>query len=125
VMCMPVWSTDILVDRNCFGDQHLFVANGTLDIGYDWWGKTQVPGRCENCARECACLIPGEASFHVLATTDDGNVASDFYSAGKSSWRLRAKIDTVVTDPPGPSSRFTRPMAPSRSWNRIPSHHDT
>jgi hypothetical protein len=88
-----------LVDRNCFGDQHLFVANGTLDIGYDWWEKHKFLVDAKIVHGNARAFIPGEASFHVLATTDDGNVACDFTPQESRHGGSVQKIDTVVNGP--------------------------
>jgi hypothetical protein len=88
-----------LVNRNCFGDQHVFVANGTLDIGYDWWEKRKFLVDAKIVHGNARAFIPGEASFHLLATADDGNVASDFNPREARHGDSLQKIDTVVNGP--------------------------
>jgi hypothetical protein len=85
-----------LTDRNCFADVRLFVANGTLDIGYDWWENRKFGVDAKIVNGNARAFIPGEASFHLVAGTDDGNIANDFTEQEDRHGGHLKKIDTMV-----------------------------
>lgn len=85
-----------LFDHNCFGAHQLFVANGGLDIVYDWWERTDLSVDAKIVNGNARAFIPGEAAFHLLATTVDGNISSDFSEKEERHRGPVQKIDTVV-----------------------------
>ena len=88
-----------LFDHNCFGTHQLFVANGNMDVVYDFWeqGEFSVDAKIVN--GNIRAFIPGEAAFHLLATTVDGNISSDFTEKEERQRGPVQKIDTVVGGP--------------------------
>jgi hypothetical protein len=88
-----------LFDHNGFGSHQLFVANGGLDVVYDWWerGDFSVDAKIVN--GNARAFIPGEAAFHLLATTVDGNISSDFSEKEDRHPDIVQKIDAVVGGP--------------------------
>lgn len=90
-----------LYERNCFGAHQLFVANGGLDFAYDWWEKGEFSVDAKIVNGNARAFFPAEAAFHLLATTDDGNVSSDFSEQEERHRGPSQKLDTVVG---GPSS---------------------
>lgn len=89
-----------LVERNCFTDVHLFVANGTLDIGYDWWEKRKFAIDARIVNGNARAFVPGGASFHLVAGTEDGNISNEFSEQeDRGEGRLK-KIDTMVGSSP-------------------------
>lgn len=87
-----------LYERNCFGPHQLFVANGAIDFTYDWWeaGKFSIDATIVH--GNARAFIPGDASFQLLACTDNGKISSDF-SAGEEGRSGRSqKLDTIVGD---------------------------
>jgi hypothetical protein len=88
-----------LFDHNGFGAHQLFVANGGLDVVYDWWeaGAFSIDAKIVN--GNARAFIPGEAAFHLLARTVDGNIASDFSEKEERNRELVQKIDAVVGGP--------------------------
>jgi hypothetical protein len=64
--------------HNCFGDLHLAVTNGGLDIAYGWWEYRKLSIDAEIANGNARAFIPGDASFHLLATSTNGNVANEF-----------------------------------------------
>jgi DUF4097 and DUF4098 domain-containing protein YvlB len=72
------------------------VANGGLDVAYDWWEfrKFSIDAKIIN-GNACA-LIPGDASFHLVAATTDGKIASEFSEKENRQGGLVQKIDIIV-----------------------------
>jgi uncharacterized lipoprotein YajG len=66
------------VGHNCFSDSNFFVANGELDIGYDWPEKRKISVDAKIVNGNLRAYIAARASFHVLATTPNGAIASEF-----------------------------------------------
>jgi hypothetical protein len=88
-----------LTDHNCFADTQLFVANGTLDIGYDWWEKRKFAIEARIVNGNARALVPGEASFHLVAGTEDGNIANEFSEQEDRGDGPLKRIDAVVGSP--------------------------
>ena len=82
--------------HNCFGDVHFAVTNGGLDVAYHWWEQRPFSVDAEIMNGNVRAFIPGEASFHLLATSVNGNVASDFSDKQDRHLEGVAKIDTTV-----------------------------
>ena len=82
--------------HNCFSDLFLSVANGGLDIVYDWWEthKFSVNAQIEN--GNVRVLIPGEAAFHLSAASVTGHVASEFMEQEQRREEGVSKIDALV-----------------------------
>jgi hypothetical protein len=85
-----------MFNHNCFGEHHLLVANGGLDIVFDWWEtqKFSVDARIVN--GNLRALIPSEATFHLDAAAEDGQVACDFREEEERHRDLAQKIDTTI-----------------------------
>jgi hypothetical protein len=67
-----------LYGHNCFSDLHVSVANGGLDIGYDWWETHRFSVDAQIVNGNARVFIPGEAAFRLAAASVNGHVASDF-----------------------------------------------
>lgn len=67
-----------LSGRNCFTDLHLAVANGKLDVAYDWWEEHRFSLDAEIVNGNARAFIPGDASFRLRASSINGNVATEF-----------------------------------------------
>jgi putative adhesin len=85
-----------LVSHNCFGDVRLAVTNGGLDVGYHWWERRRFSVNAEIENGNVHAFIPGEASFHVIAASVNGQVASDFTAKQDRQGNGVAKIDMLV-----------------------------
>jgi hypothetical protein len=85
-----------LLGHNCFGELHLFVANGALDVGYDWWESRKFSVDAKIVNGNLRAFIPADASFHLVAAPDNGNVASEFNDKENRHRGLVQKIDTVI-----------------------------
>lgn len=85
--------------HNCFAEIHAEVANGGLDVGYDWWEERpfSLDGKIVN--GNVHAFVPGDAAFHLLASSVNGHVVSDFSAAQDRQRGGVPKIDIVI---PGP-----------------------
>jgi hypothetical protein len=87
-----------LSERNCFGAHQLSVANGGIDLAYDWWEKGAFSVDAKVINGNARAFFPGNAGFHLLATTVDGTIASDFSEPEMKPRGRSQKLDTVVGD---------------------------
>jgi hypothetical protein len=85
-----------LFGHNCFGDVHLAVTNGGLDVGYHWWEHRPFSVNVDVVNGNARAFIPSEASFHLLATSVNGHVASDFSDKQDRQRDGVTTIDTTV-----------------------------
>ena len=93
--------------HNSFGDLHLRVANGALDIFYDWWEEMLFSLNLATTNGGIRAILPGAAKINLDAETVKGNIASDFgknrvkegrvkmlqtFTSGESApkWKLRS-----------------------------------
>jgi DUF4097 and DUF4098 domain-containing protein YvlB len=85
-----------MLEHNCFGDLHFVVGNGGLDLAYDWWEhrKFSIDARIIN--GNARAVIPGDASFHLVAVSANGNIASEFNGKENRRGGLVQKIDVIV-----------------------------
>jgi hypothetical protein len=85
-----------MFNHNCFGEHHLLVANGGLDIVFDWWEgqRFSVDARIVN--GNLRALVPSEAAFHLNAATEDGQVACDFRERAERHGDPVQKIETTI-----------------------------
>jgi hypothetical protein len=90
-----------LYGHNCFANQRLKVNSGGLDLGYDWWEQRSFSVEGVIARGSVRAFIPGDASFHLLAESQTGKVASDFTEQKQRHGQLR-RIDTIVGSNPGP-----------------------
>lgn len=89
-----------LFARNCFGNVHLRVVSGGLDVSYDWWEQTKFSINAEIVNGGVRAFIPGEASFHLIAETDDGQIANDFTEKEQRRAGSIRKIDMLIGPAP-------------------------
>ena len=64
--------------HNCFGDVHAQVTNGGLDVAFEWWEQHKFSIDAKIINGNAHAVLPGEAIFHLLATSVNGAVVSDF-----------------------------------------------
>ena len=85
-----------MFNHNCFGEHQLLVANGGLDIVFDWWEgqKFSVDARIVN--GNLRALIPSEAAFHLDAAAENGEVACDFREREERRHDLVKKLYTTI-----------------------------
>ena len=85
-----------LFGRNCFTDLHLAVTNGALDVAYDWWEERRFSVNAEITNGNVHAFIPGDASFHLLASSVNGQVASEFVEKQDRQRTGVRRIDLMV-----------------------------
>jgi hypothetical protein len=92
-----------MYDHNGFGKHELFVANGGLDVTFDWWEhrKFSVSARIVN--GNLRAFIPGDSAFHLVAAAMSGNIANDFGDREESAKAKVRKIDMYVGEAGQPS----------------------
>ena len=94
-------TTGRLYEHNCFGNLRLSVNRGGLDLGYDWWEQRSFSIDAQIARGSVRAFIPGDASFHLLAESLNGKVASDFTDQKQRNGPV-AKIDTIIGTDSGP-----------------------
>lgn len=82
--------------RNCYGDVGLAVTNGDLDVAYDWWERRPFSLHAATTNGDVRAFVPGEAAFHLLAATVQGQVVSDFTGQQDRQAKGPRKIDMLV-----------------------------
>jgi hypothetical protein len=82
--------------HNCFGDIHFTVANGGLDVTYDWWERRRFSVNAETINANVRAFVPGDAAFHLLAASANGQVVSDFTGQQDRQAKGPHKIDMLV-----------------------------
>ncbi|MEY2538381.1 MAG: hypothetical protein QOG67_2121 [Verrucomicrobiota bacterium] len=82
--------------HNCFGDLHLNVTDGGIDVGYDWWEtwRGSIDARVVN--GNARVFMPVDAAFHLIATAINGHIANDFAEKRDRVSGDLKKIDTVI-----------------------------
>jgi hypothetical protein len=85
-----------LFAHNCFGDLHLAVINGGLDVIYDWWEQGRFSVEADIVNGNARAFIPGDASFHLMAEARNGKIATDFGAQKERNDGEVTKIDTVI-----------------------------
>lgn len=86
-----------LFAHKCFGNIHLRVDTGGIDIYYDWWEddlKFTIDAAIVNGG--VRVFIPIDASFHLMAETEDGRIGNDFAEKEQRLAGGVSKIDSVV-----------------------------
>jgi DUF4097 and DUF4098 domain-containing protein YvlB len=82
--------------RNCYGDVGLAVTNGDLDVAYDWWERRPFSLHAATTNGDVRAFVPGEAAFHLLAASVNGQVVSDFTGQQDRKAKGPHKIDMLV-----------------------------
>ena len=85
-----------LFGHNCFTDLHLAVTNGGLDVAYDWWEEHRFSVNAEITNGNARAFIPGDASFHLFASSLNGHVASEFVEKQDRQRNGARRIDLMV-----------------------------
>ena len=98
-------TTGRLYAHNCFGNLRLTVNNGGLDLGYDWWEQRSFSIDAQIARGSVRAFIPGDASFHLLAESLTGKVASDFTDQKQRNGQV-PKIDTRIGANLGPDIKI-------------------
>jgi len=86
--------------HNSFGDLRLRVANGSLDIFYDWWEEMLFSFDLAVTNGGIRAILPGAAKINLDAETVKGNIVSDF---GKNRVK-EGRVKTLQTFTSGESA---------------------
>jgi DUF4097 and DUF4098 domain-containing protein YvlB len=89
-----------LYAHNCFSDIHLSVITGGVDVSYNCWEQKKFSIDAQIVNGHTHVFIPGDASFHVVAETEDGQIDNDFAEQAQRSGEDVSKIDLVVGSTP-------------------------
>jgi hypothetical protein len=92
-----------MLDHNGFGKHDLFVANGALDVTFNWWERRKFSVNAKIVNGNLRTFIPGDSSFHLMAAATSGNIANDFGDQKQSPNTKVRKIDMYVGDAALPS----------------------
>lgn len=85
-----------MYDHNGFGKHELFVANGGLDVTFDWWERRKFSASARIVNGNMRAFIPGDSSFHLVAEAMSGNITNDFGDREQSAKAKVRKIDMYV-----------------------------
>src|SRR6202049_962086 len=89
-----------LYAHNCFSDVHLSVITGGLDVSYDRWELRKFSIDAQIVNGHTHVFIPGDASFHVVAETEDGQIDNAFTEQAQRNGDDVSKIDLVIGTTP-------------------------
>src|SRR5437588_6454229 len=70
--------------HNCFGDLNLSVANGRLDVAYDWWDSQKFSVKASSQNASIRTILPSDASAMIAAQAPTGWIVNGF-EPGKSA----------------------------------------
>ena len=85
-----------LYDHNGFGKHELFVANGALDVTFEWWERRKFSVNAKIVSGNLRAFIPTNSSFHLMAEATSGNITNDFGDQEQSPKGKVRKIDMFV-----------------------------
>jgi hypothetical protein len=85
-----------LFGHNCFGNIDLAVTSGNLTLAYDWWEQRKFSVSATIAKGNIWAFIPGDAAFHLIAESVNGNIVNDFAEKQERRAGRLNKIDTVV-----------------------------
>jgi hypothetical protein len=89
-----------LYAHNCFSDVHLSVVTGGVDVSYDRWEQRKFLIDAQIVNGHTHVFIPGDASFHVVAETEDGQIDNAFAEQAQRNGDDVSKIDLVIGTTP-------------------------
>ena len=86
--------------RNCFCDVQAAEATGALTLIYDWWNPRKFSANAQIADGNLFAIIPGDASFHLLAEAANGKISNDFAEKEKRTGETVTKVDSRVGGSP-------------------------
>jgi hypothetical protein len=89
-----------LFDHNGFGKHDLFVANGSVDVIFDWWEHWAFSTNVRIVNGNARAFIPSKSSFHLVARTPGGGIGNDFGDQAQRRGDNIQKIDSDIGDSP-------------------------
>ena len=107
-MRSPQTRADLNVGRlfahNCFGNLQVTVGTGPLALIYDWWEPIAFSVDAQIKKGIAFALIPGNASFHLLAEGSHGEIRNDFTRQQIRSGKF-GRIDNLIGPSPNAEIR--------------------
>ncbi len=85
-----------LFDHDSFGAHDLFVANGGLEVGWEWWEQKKFSVQARVVNGNMRALIPTSASFHLKARAGSGKIANAFGDVPDQEKDGSQKLDVLV-----------------------------
>lgn len=82
--------------RNCFCDVQAREATGALILIYDWWNPRKFSADAQIADGNLFAMIPGDASFHLIAEATNGKIGNDFAEKEQRTGTTVTKADTLV-----------------------------
>jgi hypothetical protein len=82
--------------HNCFGNVDLTVRTGNLALVYEWWETEEFSIHAAVNDGNVFALLPGEATFHLIAHTVTGKISNDFEEQEERRAKSVNQIDTLV-----------------------------
>jgi len=85
-----------LFAHNCFGNLALHLGTGNLSIVYEWWEKQEFSIRSTIEEGNAFAYFPGDATFHLIAHTETGQIGNDFEEKEQRHVEPVNKVDMLV-----------------------------
>lgn len=85
-----------LFAHNCFGNLNLSVKSGNFTVSYDWWEPNRFSVNASIEDGNGFAFITSDASFHLIANTDNGKIGNDFTEQENRRDEVLTSVDTVV-----------------------------
>lgn len=85
-----------LFAHNCFGNLDLSVKSGNFAVTYDWWEPNKFSVDASIDDGNGFAFISSDASFHLIAKTDNGKIGNDFTEQEDRRGQVLTNIDMLV-----------------------------
>jgi hypothetical protein len=82
--------------RNCFCDVQARQGTGALVLLYDWWNPRKFSANTQIADGNLVAVIPGDASFHLVAEAATGKIGNDFAEKEQRTGAAVTKVDSLV-----------------------------
>ncbi len=82
--------------RNCFCDVQATGSTGAIILVYDWWNPRKFSTTAQIADGNLFAIIPGDASFHLLAEASNGKIGNDFAEKEERTGGAVTKVDRSV-----------------------------
>jgi DUF4097 and DUF4098 domain-containing protein YvlB len=86
--------------RNCFCGVQVSQATGALILIYDWWDPRQFSADAQIADGNLFAILPGNASFHLIAEAANGRIDNDFAEQEERTGETVTKVDSAVGGSP-------------------------
>ncbi|HXM32728.1 MAG TPA: hypothetical protein VN921_03670 [Chthoniobacterales bacterium] len=67
-----------LCGHNCFADLNFSIANGRIDLAYDWWDSQKFSVKSSSQNASIRAILPSDASATIAAQAPTGWIANGF-----------------------------------------------